>query len=69
MADRAQSSNMSGVADKGKSKAVDTHEDVSMGEDESEEDDSGDEYDVSIKCFNSSKFSLLPSFKLRIFVY
>ena len=52
MADRAQSSNTSGVADKGKGKAVDTHEDVSMGEDESEEDDTGDEYDVSIICSN-----------------
>jgi hypothetical protein len=62
MADRAQSSNLSGFADKGKGKAVDTHDDVSMGEDESEEDESGDEYIVSVTYILISKITLLPSF-------
>jgi hypothetical protein len=48
MADQARSSGVSGFADKGKGKAVNTHEDVEMGEDDSEEDESGDDFEVRI---------------------
>jgi hypothetical protein len=48
MADQSHTSNTANFADKGKGKARDIHEDVEMGENESEEDDeSGDDFEVS----------------------
>lgn len=47
MADTAQPGTFGATSDKGKGKAVDHVEDVSMGEDESDEDESNDDMDVS----------------------